>query len=181
MRSLLDESHIDQLTEADYREIVALLWAYIGWRNKDYIADLALKNTDFNVKTELKNLLYGDAPLKHYDRFFEKVRGMGPAGITEILAFIYPDQCGIWNDKSRIVLETLGLGQELPTRKYRISGSEYEKFCNALKSIGSVLKLGEKFDLLFVDLFIYHTATSVAEHAPPPEDEDYDFDHDEVV
>ena len=74
LKNHLGESAIDQLSELDFRQIVASLWAYAGWTNKDYVADRVLKNTDFNtLKSELKNLLYGTAPLPNrYDRFLRK-------------------------------------------------------------------------------------------------------------
>jgi hypothetical protein len=138
----LGESAIDQLSELDFRQIVASLWAYAGWTNKDYVADRVLKNTDFNtLKSELKNLLYGTAPLPNrYDRFFEKVKGIGPAGVTEILTFVNPKQYGIWNDKSRKGLEILGLGKKLPTQKYKISGAEYNEVNETLKIISKIIK-----------------------------------------
>jgi hypothetical protein len=182
LRSLLDRDKIEGLTEPDYRRIIALLWAYTGWTNKDYVAERTLKGMRFDdLKSELKELLYGGEPLsKRYDRFFEKVKGLGPAGVTEILAFMN-SECGIWNDKSRSGLEILGLGEELPTKKYRISGSEYERVNEALKSIfKEVYPREAKIDLLEVDLFLFYLATR--RQAPQPTvEEDYDFDHDEIV
>ncbi|MBO3833138.1 MAG: hypothetical protein FGF51_07145 [Candidatus Brockarchaeota archaeon] len=169
----------------DYRRIIASLWAYAGWTNKDYIADLALKSVGFNtLKAELKNLLYGADPLaKRYDRFFEKLRDIGPAGVTEILAFVKPEHYGIWNDKSRRSLEILGLGEVLPTKKYKISGSEYEKVNEAMKSIFKVIepeKAGP--NLLDVDLSLFYIVTKeMKEVRVVVEEEDYDFDHDEIV
>lgn len=183
-RTLLDAASIDQLTELDYRRIIASLWAYAGWTNKDYVASRVLKSTDFNLfKSELRNLLHGDAPLGvRYDKFFERVKGIGPAGVTEILAFVKREQCGIWNDKSRKGLDMLGLGQDVPIKKYKISGSEYEKVNEVLKSIFRVIKPGAKEpDLLFVDLFLYYVATHMQEAEAQAEEEDYQFDHDEVV
>ncbi|MEM3104282.1 MAG: hypothetical protein QXD69_02115 [Candidatus Bathyarchaeia archaeon] len=184
-RTLLNAAAIDQLSESDFRRIIVSLWAYVGWTNKDYVADRILKSTDFNtLKSELKNLLYGSAPLaSRYDRFFEKVKGVGPAGVTEILAFINPEQYGIWNDKSRRGLEVLGLGEVLPTKKYRISGSEYERLNEALKSIFRVIEPSRaEPNLLDVDLFLFYLVTKEAkEEIVVKEEEDYDFDHDEIV
>lgn len=188
-RILLDAAAIEQLSEPDFRRMIASLWAYVGWTNKDYVADRILKSTDFNaLKSEVKNLLYGTAPFaSRYDRFFEKVKFIGPAGVTEILAFANPKQYGIWNDKSRRVFEMLGLGEVLPTKKYRISGSEYEKVNEALKAIFRVIKPGEAEPyLLDADTFIYylyhHLVTKEAkEEKIVTKEEDYDFDHDEII
>jgi len=184
-RSLLSRDAIDNLSELDFRRIISSLWAYVGWTNKDYVADRILKSTDFNtLRSELKKLLYGHDPLaERYDRFFEIVRGIGPAGITEILAFADPSQYGIWNDKSRKALDVLGLGEVLPTKKYRISGSEYEEVVEALKSIFKLIEPGRtEPDLLYVDLFLFFIATKGTKREEVAiEEEDYDFDHDEIV
>jgi hypothetical protein len=55
--------------------------------------------------------------------------------VSEILAFVNPREHGIWRDKSRKGLKTLGLGEELPTKKCMISGSEYERVNEVFKSI----------------------------------------------
>jgi hypothetical protein len=57
-----------------------------------------------------------------------------------MLSFFNPQEYGIWNEKSRKALEFLGLSNILPTRKYRISGQEYEKINKALKLIYDEIK-----------------------------------------
>ena len=57
-RGLLNAEAIERLSEPDFRRIIVSLWAYVGWTNKDYVADRVLKSTDFNtLRSELKNLL----------------------------------------------------------------------------------------------------------------------------
>ena len=195
-RSLLSEDNIGRLTEPDFRKIIASLYAFIGWRNKDYVANRVLADKDVEViKSELRRLLYGKGPFsERYDHFAKNVRGLGPAVLTEILAFFNPLEYGIWNEKSRRALEFLGLGDELQSRKYRITGSEYEKFNHALRMIYEEIKptfeklgiIEEGIDLLLVDLFLYY----ICEEVYPTQiflerrtaiPEDYDFDHDEIV
>ena len=184
-RNLLNKEAIEKLEEPDFRRIIFSLWAYSGWTNKDYVTDRILESTDFNtLRSELKNLLYGDAPLAdRYDRFFKKVKGIGPAGITEILAFTDPKQYGIWNDKSRRGLEILGLGKKLPTKKYKINGREYCDVNEVLKSIFRIIKPDEaEPDLIYVDLFLFYLVTQESyKKAIIIEEEDYYFDHDEIV
>ncbi|MBO3755033.1 MAG: hypothetical protein FGF53_09210 [Candidatus Brockarchaeota archaeon] len=48
-KTLLNAAAIEQLSEPDFRRIIASLWAYVGWTNKDYVADRILKSTDFNT------------------------------------------------------------------------------------------------------------------------------------
>ncbi len=38
-RGLLNAEAIERLTEPDFRRIIVSLWAYVGWTNKDYVAD----------------------------------------------------------------------------------------------------------------------------------------------
>jgi len=183
-KNLLGESVIDQLSETDFRQIVASLWAYGGWTNKDYVVDRIIKNTDFNtLKSELKNLLYGTAPLPdRYDRFFKKVKGIGPAGVTEILMFVNPSQYGIWNDKSRKGLEMLGLGEKLPTKKFKISGLEYNEVNEALKSISRTIKPADEPDLIYVDFFLFYLATKkTKQNNEEVVEENYNFEHDEII
>ncbi|MEM4407101.1 MAG: hypothetical protein QXS68_08685, partial [Candidatus Methanomethylicaceae archaeon] len=183
-RKLLDEKTIDQLSEPELRRIIGSLWAYRWWYNRESAAEQLIKDPGLdNFRSELKKLVYGNAPLgTRYDRFFERVgKGIGPAGVTEILAFVNPSQYGVWNDKSRTALETLGLKGVLPTGKYKISGSEYEKFNEMLKSLFKLVfpdRAGP--NLLDMALFLYYVATKTGGEVAV-EEEDYDFDHDEIV
>jgi hypothetical protein len=197
IRTLLSEENIDGLTESDIRKIIALLWAYNMWTNKFYAANRVLQSKDIEgIRSELRELLYGRAPFpQRYDRFSRSVRGLGPSGLTEMLAFFNPQEYGIWNDKSRKALEFLGLSNILPTRKYKITGQEYEKINKALKMIYEEIKPAlekvgiaeQRIDLTLVDLFLYYVhqhfvyQQEIIETAPDEEQEDYDFDHDEIV
>jgi hypothetical protein len=136
-------------------------------------------------------LLYGKAPFpQRYDHFSRSVRGLGPSGLTEILAFFNPQEYGIWNEKSRKALNILGLSNELPTRKYKITGQEYEKVNKALKMIYHEIKpvfekvgiTEQSTDLTLVDLFLYYVYQHGSLETTPEEgQEDYDFDHDEII
>ena len=75
------------MTEPDFRKIIASLWAFVGWTNKDYVADRVLTYKDVKeLRSELKELLYGKAPFpQRYDvsspyRFFNlfSARGILP-------------------------------------------------------------------------------------------------------
>ena len=112
------------------------------------------------------------------------MKGIGPAGVTEILTFVNPKQYGIWNDKSRKGLEILGLGKKLPTQKYKISGAEYNEVNETLKIISKIIKPEGEPDLAYVDFFlylVYEKTKQKPEEAVVGPKEDYDFDHDEIV
>ena len=191
-QTLLSEENVEGLTEPDFRKIIASLWAYVGWTNKDYVADRVLTYKDIKeLRSELKELLYGKDPFpQRYDHFSRSIRGLGPSGLTEILAFFNPQEYGIWNEKSRKALEILKLSNELPTRKYKTTGQEYEKVNRTLKMIYHEIKpvfekvgiAEQSMDLTLVDLFLYYVyQQEIVETTPEDEQEDYDFDHDEIV
>lgn len=176
----------DKLNELDVSvlsRVVMELWANASWINKQYVVDRVLENNDVgNLREMFKDLLWGSDSLRdRFDRFFKRVKGLGPAQTTEIMCFARPTEYAIWNEMSRRALRVLGLGNEIPVNKYRISGEEYERFLNIAKQIERELKaegLGE--DLLDVDVFLYYIQLG-AEQGEVRVSEVYDFDHDEIV
>jgi hypothetical protein len=119
------------------------------------------------------------------------VKGLGAASITEILAFVHPQTCGLWNDIARQALELLAF--EVP-HKRQISGAEYESFNESVLAIRDILE-GDHgiggLDMLGMDYFLYAvwetgrdlvldedgTAPAVPEEPIAEED----FDHDEII
>lgn len=181
---LLNKKAIDKLTEVELGQILRGLWANAGWTNKAYPADRVLKSNDVSLlKSELKNLLWGDQTLEQrYERFRNTVKGLGPAGRTEIMAFVNPKECGLWNERAREAIRKLGLDNILPANKYSISGDEYVQFNEAIKSIGDLMKENglPYSDLIDVDFYLYFIATTTPT-ITKEEGEDYDFDHDEII
>ena len=174
---------LDGLDESVLSGVVKELWANIAWTNKQYVVDRVLQSNDIGELREMfKDLLWGSDSLRHrFDRFFKRVKGLGPAQTTEIMCFARPTEFAIWNERSRRALRVLGLGNEIPVNKYRISGEEYERFVIAAKQIEEVLKAeGVGEDLLDVDLFLYYIQLG-AEQDYLRVSEVNDFDHDEVV
>jgi len=179
-QSVFSKENIRRISEEHVGEIIASLWANAGWTNKDYVVHRVLSNNDIEtLRHEFNKLLWGEQPLaERYDSFRSLVRGMGPAQITEIMSFVHPDKYGLWNERSRAGLETLGL---LPTKKYQVTGAEYEKCVEAFRKVKALLEeRGMKnIDLLDVDLFLYFLST----HAVPEEAvaEEYVFEHPEIA
>lgn len=90
---------LDQLSEADVEEVVGLLWAHGMWGNKAYVAQKIVEENGLECLRENLGMLYslqGD-PEEAYERFLSAVKRWGPASVTETLAYIYPERCGIWN------------------------------------------------------------------------------------
>ncbi len=184
--TILGQNRIDKLTEIELGQILQGLWANAGWTNKTYVADRVLKSNDLStLKAQLYDLFWGKSPLPNrFDKFSASINGLGPAGMTEILAFVHPEECGLWNERTREALNMLGLGKALPTNKYHITGDEYVRFNQVLRAIAeSMEKAGfGHLDLLNVDFFLYFIETNTT-LAPTtgPESEEYDFDHEEIV
>jgi len=184
--TLLSKSSVDKLTEVELGQILQGLWANAGWTNKTYVANRVLESNDLSlIRSELKNLLWGGEPLEErYDRFRRTVKGLGPAGMTEIMAFVHPNECGLWNERTREALHILGLDKMLPLKKYKITGEEYVRFNQILQSIRRLMKEKDFGDpnLIDVDFFLYSILTTAPPEVTEEEPvEDYDFDHDEVA
>lgn len=156
----LSPSGIDQMTELEFGQYISSLWASRMWGNKSYLVKkLIRKNGLPSLKQNLKRLLWGQGSIaERYDVFRQSVEGIGTASITETLAFVFPTECGLWNDKARKALMLLGFQDTFPLiRKNQISGREYEGFNVLLRSIRDELEnCGiHGFDLLGVDYFLY--------------------------
>jgi len=156
---LLGEDHIFELTEAEFRQVLASLWANQLWTNKDYPADRVLKHATLErVREELYLLLWGDAPIaERYDSFRRSIKGMGPSMITEILCFVRPKDYPIWNEKPKNVLPRLGMKTLLPDKlyKYQISGDDYARIIEVLDTLRREVESQGFPDMDFMDLDIF--------------------------
>jgi hypothetical protein len=186
---LLGPDALDQLTELDFTQIIDSLWASRMWTNRGYYAaQLLHDNTLPRLRTEFKKLLWDEDPpvIARYDAFRKAIKGMGTASLTELLAFVHPRTCGMWNNRARRALLVLGFETPFPPiRKSQINGTEYQVFNDVLQLIwDDLVQRGLRWlDLLDVDCFLQHvwkaeSAEPSGESAPGSE---YDFDHNEVV
>lgn len=176
---------LDQLSEADVEEVVSLLWAHSMWGNKAYLAQKIVAENGLECLQENLGMLYsleGD-PEEAYERFLSAVKRWGPASVTEMLVYIYPERCGIWNKQARKALEMLGLADQARVKVYRLSKGEYRQFNFLLQAIAEELRQAglSDVDLLVVDFFLYHVATSQGrEVVTRPVQVSEGFDHDEI-
>lgn len=116
-----------------------------------------------------------------YDQFRGEIKWLGgPASTTEMLCYIQPQDCGIWNRRARDALRLLKLDKFVNPDKYQISPDEYLTFNEILKAIFRELKTEqiENVDLLFVDLFLY--TMNIEPEQPPEKGASKTFDHDEI-
>ena len=171
---------VAELSEADVSELVAMLWASQMWGNKQYLAQKIITDNGIEkLRRELKALLDTSSPVEtRYERFLSQIKGLGPASVTEMLCYIQPETCGIWNQKARQAFKILGLDNYVNPDKYRLSAGEYKAFNQVLRSISEELKAAgfREADLLFVDFFLYEVSQTTPGPVPPPKE----FPHDEI-
>jgi hypothetical protein len=151
-------------SEADLAEIVTRLWAARIWGDKQYlIQKIVSVNGIEKVKSELARLWDTALPVHdRYEHFVENISHLGPAAVTEMMCYIEPHRCGIWNKQAREALKVLGLDSFVSPTKYRLTGAEYETFNRLLSAIATDLSNSNfsDVDLLFVDFFLYEIAQS---------------------
>lgn len=170
---------VSELSEADVYDIITNLWASELWSNKQYLAQKIISDNGIEkLREELKLLLDTSNSVENrYEHFLGQIKGLGPASLTEMLCYIQPENCGIWNKKARQALRILGLDTYVDPNKYRISADEYQTFNQVLQAISKELKSEgiQDVDLLLVDFFLFEIISQKITE-PPPET----FDHDEV-
>jgi len=131
---LLSPEGLEQMTELEFGQVISSLWASLMWGNKGYLVERLLNDNGLTkLKASLRDLLWGNREIAaRFDDFRKSIKGFGAGMITEILAFVHPEQFGLWNNKARQALILLGFEETFPTvKKPQITGKEYEQF-NAL-------------------------------------------------
>jgi hypothetical protein len=190
-KQLLSPEALRQMTELEFGQVIGSLWASRQWGNKRYLIErLIAENGMRALVKHLHDLLWSKESVEQrYNTFRRAIKGLGTASITELLAFVHPNDCGIWNDKARIALNVLGLQDILPfTRKPQISGDEYQKFNALLACLRDALAQFDLTDVDFpmLDYFLYliweqRGAEPIVMRPAEPAPAVDDFDHEEVV
>ena len=98
-----DKNRLLNMSAEDVYDLLSPLWAMAMWGNKHYkIDNLIETNTIELMRSQFANLLHGKDPLaKRWDEFRQKVKGIGPAIMSEILNKAFPDECILWNSKTK--------------------------------------------------------------------------------
>lgn len=92
-----------KMTEEDFYNLLSPLWAMGMWGNKHYKINTIIEDNSLELlRVQFANLLYGkDTLAKRWDEFRKKIKGIGPGIMSEILNKAYPDQCILWNSKTK--------------------------------------------------------------------------------
>lgn len=185
------------MEEPDLYEYISKLWAMLIWGNKQYVVDKLIQNHGLEiVRNELAELVWGKENIvQRWDNFRKKIKGMGPAMMSEILCYVHPDECMIWNRRAYVSLNYLGF-KNLPRYNYQLTGRKYHELSQSAKKVAVELtKAGiANSNLLTVDYFIWDelqveenlsqiyskTRTEDIEPLEAESDETSDFIHDEI-
>lgn len=147
-----------RMTAEDLLEYLSKLWAMLIWGNKQYVIDKLLDAHGLDtVRDEIARLLWGDDPIeKRWDRFRSRIKGMGPAMMSELLSQVRPDDYILWNRRAYVGMHYLGISG-LPRHNYQLNGKKYRELCEIGKVLATELNaLGVKgANLLTVDYFIW--------------------------
>lgn len=149
---------IVSMDEDEFYEYISKLWAMIIWGNKHYIIDKYINDNGFeNLKKSIAYLLYGNDSIEiRWDTFKEKIKGFGPAMMSELLCYINPNEYMIWNTTALNAYKYLGI-KDVPRHNYQLTGKKYMELTQYSKEIQQVIseKYNKKENLLFVDYFFW--------------------------
>lgn len=184
IQDLLAKEKLAELGKGELREVVRNLWAWHGWTNKDYIIDEMLEDGLDHVVNSFHEALYevNDGP-DQFEMLVNDIRMMGPAAASEILTFMYPNKCAIYNQRAEEALAALNYGGELPSRI--VDARNYQAFLDVLDDIQTDiedldLQDGEPIrNYIDLDYFLYHVSKmdiETEEEVIEPEE----FDHDTI-
>ena len=163
---------IINMDEDEFYEYISKLWAMIIWGNKHYKIDEYISNNGFdNLKKSIAQLLYGSAPIEErWDIFNDKIKGFGPAMMSELLCYVNPNEYMIWNNTIANAYRSLGI-KVVPKHNYQITGKKYIELTKYSKEIQKIIldKYGREESLLFVDYFFWDCLRDVPENSAKKE------------
>lgn len=154
------------LTEEGLYDLMANLWAMRLWGNKQYYVNEVIKNNGMELlRHQLHNLLYGQADIvKRWDDFRNKVKGIGPAIMSELLCKLYPTQYVLWNSKAYNGFIALSI-PKVPKSNVGIDGKRYAYLSEVGRElIAKAQEWGYKEinDLMALDYFIWQEMQDIA-------------------
>jgi hypothetical protein len=186
------------MTAEDLLEYLSKLWAMLIWGNKQYVIDKLIEDHGLEtVREEIAHLVWGGTSIEtRWDRFRSRIKGVGPAMMSEMLAHVHPDDFVLWNRRAYVGMHYLGI-PGLPRHNYQVNGKKYRELCEIGKTLAAELRtLGVKdADLLTVDYFIWEelqvednlsrigqkeSPQELAKEVAQADDRTAEFIHDEV-
>lgn len=153
------QERLQKMSEEELFDYIAPLWAMAMWGNKHYQVDNVIEaNSMPLLREQFANLIYGAAALeKRWDEFRSKIKGVGPAIMSELLCKTYPNQYLLWNRKTYKGFSVLQI-PDLPRYEARLNGKTYEYLSAKGREIVAYAKdnkYDEVFDMLTLNSFIW--------------------------
>lgn len=139
-------------------DYLSRLWAMRIWGNKHYVVDKLIEDNGLDTLREsLAALIWAEGDIAdRWNAFRSKIKGVGPAMISELLCRTHPNDYMLWNRRAYVALNYLDV-KDLPRYDYQLTGDVYRHLCDVCKEI-SMLLIGSGFkdaSLLAVDYFIW--------------------------
>lgn len=156
------------MSEEQLYDYIAPLWAMAMWGNKHYQIDNIIEANGMDLlRKQFSNLIYGTSPIeKRWDEFRSKVKGIGPAIMSELLCKTSPDLFLLWNKKTYNGFSALEVAN-LPRFEARLNGHKYSK-CEIGRQIISEIKYPKNMivtDMLTLNSFIWKELQEVAKES----------------
>lgn len=153
------EAKLQTLNEEELFDYLAPLWAMAMWGNKHYQIDNIIEANGMPLlRAQFSNLIYGSAPLTtRWDEFRSKVKGVGPAVMSELLCKTFPDQYLIWNRKAYVGFKLLEVS-DIPRYEARLNGKRYEYLSSQGREMVAYAKqngFGVVKDMFMLNSFIW--------------------------
>jgi hypothetical protein len=157
---------LDDFTASTLEDVLTHLWSMAVWGNKAYYAGRILEMNNGGVPTVvryLRQLYTSKDPVETYAAVVASLRGLGPSSVSEVLAYLHPDQFIPWNKQTRIALGKLDVLPEL-RRVYSLSATQYRSFIGECEALAETLfKAGLPRDFYVLDFCFYWLAQLAGE------------------
>lgn len=168
-----DKEKLLNITADEIYDLLSPLWAMIMWGNKHYKIDNLIEiNGLKNLQVQFANLLYGEGTIaKRWDEFREKVKGVGPGIMSELLNKTYPDDCILWNSKTKNGFTILDV-PKTPRYDSAMDGKKYEYLSECGKKMLNFAKekgYNDLENLIALDYFIWQEVQKDTEVIEPKE------------
>ena len=162
-----DKKRLLNMTADDIYDLLSPLWAMIMWGNKHYKIDNLIETNGLdNLRSQFANLLYGDGSIaKRWDEFREKIKGVGPGIMSELLNKTYPNDCILWNSKTKNGFTILDV-PKTPRYDSAMDGKMYAYLSECGKNMLSFAKskgYNDLENLIALDYFIWQEVQKDAE------------------
>lgn len=133
---LFSKEKLLSMSEDELFDYISPLWAMVMWGNKHYQIDNIIEANGMELlREQFANLIYGSSSIdKRWDEFRSKIKGVGPAIMSELLCKTYPDTFLLWNKKTYNAFLSLEV-KNLPRYESKLNGHKYAQLCKIGKQI----------------------------------------------